>query len=148
MAYSGNRSDKVVTVPIGNCPKSLFGLSGTVQWLCPGHSCPGCGGWSARVHSSHLRFPVDGPVGGRRVGLTLRVRRFVRGNPSRGRRTFVEQIAGLTRHHGRWTERLRAVLASVGPATAGRAGSRLAGVFGVSVSRRTVLRMVEELPDP
>ncbi|WP_328959044.1 transposase [Kitasatospora purpeofusca] len=37
---------------------------------------------------------------------------------------------------------------SVGLALAGRAGARLAEVFGVSVSRSTVLRLVEELPDP
>ncbi|MFD5463084.1 ISL3 family transposase [Kitasatospora sp. NPDC127059] len=119
-----------------------------VQSSAAGYSCPGCGGWSTRVHSCYLRFPVDGPVGGRRVRLSLRVRRFVCVSSSCARRTFVEQIAGLTRRHGRWTERLRAVLASVGLAMAGRAGARLAGVFGVSVSRSTVLRMVEELPDP
>ncbi|MEV7356853.1 ISL3 family transposase [Kitasatospora sp. NPDC091276] len=119
-----------------------------VKSAAAGHSCPECGGWSTRVHSSYLRFPVDGPVGGRRVRLSLRVRRFVCGNPSCGRRTFVEQIEGLTRRHGRWTERLRTELASVGLALAGRAGARLAGVFGVPVSRSTVLRLVEELPDP
>ncbi|MEV7782767.1 transposase family protein [Kitasatospora sp. NPDC088351] len=104
-----------------------------------GHSCPGCGGWSTRVHSSYLRFPVDGPVGGRRVRLSLRVRRFVCGNSSCGRRTFVEQMEGLTRRHGRWTEPLRSTLAAVGLAMAGRAGARLAGVFGVSASRSTDL---------
>ncbi|MFD8752376.1 hypothetical protein ACFV0O_15540 [Kitasatospora sp. NPDC059577] len=68
-----------------------------VKSSATGHSCPGCGSWSTRVHSSYLRFPVDGPVG----GLSLRVRRFVCGNSSCGRRTFVEQIVGLTRRHGR-----------------------------------------------
>ncbi|WP_425470162.1 ISL3 family transposase [Streptomyces tateyamensis] len=119
-----------------------------VKSSAPGHSCPGCGSWPTRVHSSYLRFPVDRPVGGRRVRLRLRVRRFVCVNSSCGRRTFVEQIVGLTRRHGRWTERLRSTLASVGLALAGRAGARLAEVFGVSVSRSTVLRLVEELPDP
>lgn len=47
------------------------------------------------------------------------------------RRTFVEQIAGLTRRYSRWTERLRSVLAAVGLALAGRAGARMASVFGV-----------------
>ncbi|MFF3750538.1 ISL3 family transposase [Streptomyces sp. NPDC002018] len=119
-----------------------------VKSVAVGHGCPGCGRWSTRVHSSYLRFPVDGPVGGRRVRLSLRVRRFVCGDSSCARRTFVEQIEGLTRRHGRWTEQLRATLASVGLALAGRAGARLAGVFGVSVSRSTVLRLVGELPDP
>ncbi|XCW00633.1 transposase [Streptomyces sp. HUAS MG47] len=43
---------------------------------------------------------------------------------------------------------MRATLAAVGLAMAERAGARLAGVFGVSVSRSTVLRLVEELPEP
>lgn len=119
-----------------------------VKSSATGDSCPGCENWSTRVHSSYLRFPVDGPVGGRRVRLSLRVWRFVCVNSSCGRRTFVEQIEGLTRRHGRWTERLRSTLAAVGLAMAGRAGARLAEVFGVSVSRSTVLRLVEGLPDP
>ncbi|MFE5097279.1 transposase [Streptomyces sp. NPDC056638] len=113
-----------------------------------GANCAGCRGWSERVHSSYLRFPADVPSAGKRVRLCLRVRRFICGNASCERRTFVEQIAGLTRRYGRWTERLRSTLAAVGLALAGRAGARLAGVFGVAVSCSTVLRLVEALPDP
>ncbi|MFE2143204.1 ISL3 family transposase [Streptomyces sp. NPDC059456] len=114
----------------------------------PGAVCPGCGIWSRRIHSSYLRFPADLPSGGRRVALCLRVRRFLCPVRSCGRRTFAEQLPGLTRRYGRRTERLRSTLAAVGLALAGRAGARLARVFGVSVSRSTVLRLVEALPDP
>lgn len=110
--------------------------------------CPGCGIWSRRIHSSYLRFPADVPSGGRRVALCLRVRRFLCPVISCGRRTFAEQLPGLTRRYGRRTERLRSTLAAVGLALAGRAGARMARVFGVSVSRSTVLRRVEALPDP
>ncbi|GGT56361.1 transposase [Streptomyces atratus] len=113
-----------------------------------GAECAGCGGWSERVHSSYLRFPADVPSAGKRVRLCLRVRRFVCENPLCERRTFVEQIAGLTRRYGRWTERLRSTWAAIGLALAGRAGARMASVFGVSVSRSTVLRLVKALPDP
>lgn len=113
-----------------------------------GALCPGCGSWSRRIHSSYLRFPADVPSGGRRVALCLRVRRFLCPVISCGRRTFAEQLPGLTRRYGRRTERLRSTLAAVGLALAGRAGARLARVFGVSVSRSTVLRLVEALPDP
>ncbi|MEV0776573.1 ISL3 family transposase [Streptomyces sp. NPDC050428] len=112
-----------------------------------GSSCPGCGSWSERVHSSYLRFPADVPSAGLRVVLRLRVRRFVCRVAWCGRRTFVEQVTGLTRRYSRWTERLRSTLAAVGLALAGRAGARMAGVFGVSVSRSTVLRLVEALPE-
>ncbi|MFF3190982.1 ISL3 family transposase [Streptomyces misionensis] len=40
------------------------------------------------------------------------------------------------------------MLAEVGLALAGRAGARLADVFGVRVSRNTVLRLVDALPEP
>ncbi|MFE0552065.1 ISL3 family transposase [Streptomyces pilosus] len=92
--------------------------------------------------------PADVPSGGRRVVLCLRVRRFLCPAISCGRQTFVEQMPGLTRRYGRRTERLRSTLAAVGLALAGRAGARIARVFGLSVSRSTVLRLVESLPDP
>ncbi|MFJ8664044.1 transposase family protein [Streptomyces sp. NPDC093795] len=106
-----------------------------------GAECPGCGTWSSRVHGSYLRFPADVPSAGRNVVLRLRVRRFTCPKAVFGRRTFVEQIPGLTRRHGQRTERLRSMLAAIGLALAGRAGARLTGVLGVSVSRSTVLRL-------
>ncbi|MFG2986397.1 hypothetical protein ACGFYQ_34970 [Streptomyces sp. NPDC048258] len=36
----------------------------------------------------------------------------------------------------------------MGLALAGRAGARLADVFGISVSRSTVLRLVDAIPGP
>ncbi|MFC5958820.1 transposase family protein [Streptomyces pratens] len=93
-----------------------------------GAACPGCGSGSGRIHSSYLRFPADVPSAGRRVVLCLRVRRFFCRDASCGRRTFVEQMPGLTRRYSRWTERLRSTLAAVGLALAGRAGARMAGL--------------------
>ncbi|MFI2765387.1 ISL3 family transposase [Streptomyces echinatus] len=113
-----------------------------------GALCPVCGVWSNRVHGSYLRFPADVPSAGRSVVLRLRVRRFACRNSDCARRTFVEQIPGLTRRHGLRTERLRSTLVSVGLALAGRASARLVSALGVSVSRSTVLRLVEALPDP
>ncbi|MFD7900565.1 ISL3 family transposase [Streptomyces sp. NPDC059743] len=113
-----------------------------------GSTCPDCAAWSSRVHSSYLRFPADVPTAGRRVVLSLLVRRFFCPSASCGRRTFVEQVPGLTRRHSRWSERLRSTLAAVGLALAGRAGARMARVAGVSVSRSTVLRLVDALPEP
>ncbi len=64
------------------------------------------------------------------------------------RGTFAEQIPGLSCRHGQRTEQLRSTLAAVGLALAGRAGARLAAVLGVAVSRSTVLRLVDALPEP
>ncbi|MFI7360433.1 ISL3 family transposase [Streptomyces avidinii] len=62
--------------------------------------------------------------------------------------TFVEQIPGLTRRNSHRTERLRSPLAAIGLALAGRAGARLAAIVGTPVSRSTVLRLVDALPEP
>lgn len=60
----------------------------------------------------------------------------------------MEQVPGLTRSHGRVTERLRLAMSEIGLALAGRAGARLAGVLGIATSRTTLLRRVMDLPDP
>ncbi|MER5556240.1 transposase family protein [Streptomyces sp. NPDC002793] len=95
-----------------------------------GAACPDCGSESTRVHSSYLRFPADVPSGGRLVVLRLQGRRFFCPESSCARRTFAEQLPGLTRRHSRWTEQLRSTLAVVGLALACRAGARMARVFG------------------
>ncbi|WP_328743890.1 ISL3 family transposase [Streptomyces sp. NBC_00285] len=113
-----------------------------------GAACPDCGHWTERVHSSYLRFPADLPAAGRSAQLVLRVRRFFCTATVCGRRTFVEQVPGLTRRHGRVTERLRQTMGAIGLALAGRAGARLAQVMGIATSRTTLLRRVMDLPDP
>ncbi|MFJ7103936.1 ISL3 family transposase [Streptomyces albogriseolus] len=78
----------------------------------------------------------------------MRVRRFRCRNTTCPRRTFVEQIPGLTRKYGQRTERLRSTLTAVGLALVGRVGARLAAVLSMPISRSTVLRLVEALPEP
>ncbi|MFD5734576.1 hypothetical protein ACFWIY_17315 [Streptomyces sioyaensis] len=72
------------------------------------------------MHGSYLRFPRDLPTAGKLVVVSLRVRRFVGRQESCPRKTFVEQVPGLTRRFNRRTERLRSTLVSVGLALAGR----------------------------
>ncbi|MFF3002020.1 ISL3 family transposase [Kitasatospora sp. NPDC057940] len=119
-----------------------------VRSTAVGASCPGCGVRSSRLHGSYLRSPTDTPSVGQRVLLRLHVRRFVCAGASCERRTFAEQVPGLTRRHSRWTERLRTALTSIGLALAGRAGARLADTLGVSISRSAVLRLIHALPEP
>ncbi|MFJ3205649.1 transposase family protein [Streptomyces sp. NPDC086989] len=66
-------------------------------------ACPGCGCWSGRIHGSYLRFPRDLPTAGKLVVVSLRVRRFLCAEESCPRKTFVEQVPGLTRRFGRRT---------------------------------------------
>jgi hypothetical protein len=76
------------------------------------------------------------------------VRRFFCENTTCGRKTFVEQVAGLTRRWARCSDGLRRMLTAIGLALAGRAGARLAGALGMPVSRHSLLRLVRGLPDP
>lgn len=96
---------------------------------------PGCGCWSSRIHGSYLRFPRDLPMSGKLVVVSLRVRRFVCAEGSCPRKTFTEQVPGLTCRFARRTARPRLAFVSVGLALAGRAGARMSDAIGVRVSR-------------
>ena len=111
-------------------------------------SCPTCGVASKRVHSRYERMMAGAAIAGRSSYLVLRVRRFLCSNTVCDRRTFVEQIDGLTKAYARATPMLREILEKIALALAGRAGSRLASALGVSVGRSTLLRLVRALPDP
>ncbi|MFJ3644208.1 ISL3 family transposase [Streptomyces sp. NPDC090108] len=110
--------------------------------------CPDCSVRSGRMHSTYGRRLVDTPVGGHPVLVELAVRRLYCENTACPRRTFVEQVEGLTVRYGRRTPASRRVQEAVAVALAGRAGSRLAVVLGSVVSRTTLLRLVMDLPDP
>jgi transposase len=120
----------------------------TVRSDAAGADCPACGAWSVRVHGRYSRSLTDLPATGRRTVLVVRARRFVCFTVECSKRTFVEQIPGVTRRYGRWSERLRSVLEKIGLALAGRAGARMCDVIGVQASRSTLLRLVCALPDP
>ena len=111
-------------------------------------ACPECERGSDRVHSRYRRTLADAPIGARTVVIQLRVRRFFCDNASCARRTFVEQVPGLTSKHARRTGLLRRMLEAIGLALAGRAGARLAAVVGMPASRDSLLRLVRALPDP
>ena len=91
---------------------------------------------------------VDTVIAGRSSYVVLQVRRFLCSNTGCDRRTFVEQIDGLTKAYARTTPMRREILEKIALASAGRAGSRLASTLGVSVGRSTLLRLVRALPDP
>jgi transposase len=110
--------------------------------------CPACGAASARVHGRYARRLADAAVGGRRVVIRLTVRRFSCPVPGCKRKTFAEQVPGLTSRYARKTPLLASMLRDVAVALAGRAGSRLAAALGVPASRQVLLRLVMAAPDP
>jgi transposase len=111
-------------------------------------ACPGCGRSSRRVHSRYERRLADAAIGGRRVVIRLRVRRFFCAWPGCPAATFAEQVDGLTTRYARRSPPLGAMLAAVALALAGRAGARLAGLLGVVAGRSSLLRLLGALPDP
>ncbi len=97
-------------------------------------ACPSCGAVSARVHSRYGRRLADLAIGGRRVVIRLAVRRFSCAVPGCKRKTFAEQVPGLTVPYGRKTPPLSRALQDIAVALAGRAASRLAAALGVPAS--------------
>jgi transposase len=116
--------------------------TGTASLACS------CGAVSAQVHDRYWRYPADLGCGGRPVRVGLEVRRFRCGNPACPKKTFAEQVPGLTAWYQRRTAGLRDQLEKVALALAGRAGARLAAVLGAEVSPVTMIRLIRALPDP
>ncbi|WP_211337493.1 ISL3 family transposase [Lentzea atacamensis] len=111
-------------------------------------ACPVCGFVACRVHSRYERRLSDLMVGGRETLIHLRVRRLFCGNQDCSRKTFVEQVAGLTTKYGRRSIGLGGVLGRIALALGGRAGARLAAHLATCVSRMTLVQLVRALPDP
>ncbi|MFF4776531.1 ISL3 family transposase [Microtetraspora fusca] len=111
-------------------------------------ACPRCGMVSRRVHSSYERRVCDTAVSGQETVLHLRVQRFRCGNDDCGKKTFAEQIAGLTVRYGRHSLPLRHLLQTIGLALGGRAGARLTHCLAAAVNRMTLIRLIRSLPDP
>lgn len=108
--------------------------------------CPGCGMHSQRVHDRYRRRLADVAIGGRATTINLSVRRFRCEQPSCPRRTFVEQVDGLTFRHGRRSQLQQAMLISIGRCLAGRADARFAALLHCTVSPNTLLNRVRRLP--
>jgi transposase len=100
------------------------------------------------VHSRYQRTLADPAIGGRQTLLNLRIRRFFCDNASCNRRTFAEQVPGVTTPYARRTPLLRGILEKVALALGGRPGGRMTRMLAVEVSRTTLLRLVRALPVP
>lgn len=109
--------------------------------------CPDCGVLSGRVHSWYVRHLADAAVGGRPAVIDLSVRRLFCDASLCARRTFAEQVDGLTIRYGRRTVGLLRMVQALALALAGRAGARLAAVLHIIISRSALLNTVMALPD-
>lgn len=114
----------------------------------PEATCPGCGFTATRVHSHYERRLSDSPVAGQETLLHLQVRRFFCRNVECAKKTFAEQVPGLTVRHGRRSAGLREAFRRIALALGGRAGARLAGRLVSEVGRSTLLRLIRGMADP
>lgn len=111
-------------------------------------ACPDCGRSSARVHSRYCRTLADVAVGGRPVLIGLSVRRLFCDSPDCGRRTFAEQVEGLTVRYQRRSPLLQHLVEMAGVLLAGRGGARLLQILRLPLSRTSVLFHLMRLPLP
>ncbi|MFI8326990.1 transposase family protein [Streptomyces sp. NPDC085529] len=75
------RSGRCSTRGLKGLGVDAVGVVGDAGWIGrharqPTVACPSCGVTASRVHSTYMRRLADRPLGGRRVLLRLRIRRF------------------------------------------------------------------------
>ncbi len=109
-------------------------------------SCSACGVPSKRVHSRYERRISDRPVAGRSTVILLTVRRFFCDNTGCMRRTFVEQIAGISERYRQASTGLRQLLHAIATELGGRPGSRLCRKMGVPAGRMRLLQLLHAPP--
>jgi transposase len=109
--------------------------------------CPLCSEASESIHCHYRRVLRDVPCAGRRVQLFLTVRKFSCRNPLCPRKVFAERIPTFMEPWARMTIRYCQQITSIGLATCGKGGARLAARLGMQTTRQTILRRVMALPD-
>jgi transposase len=123
------------------------GLVIAVVSTSPTSCCPLCSEGSSSIHSHYRRVMRDVPCAGRRVQLLLTVRKFYCRNPLCERKVFTERLRAFVEPWARMTMRYCEQITSIGLATCGKGGVRLAARLGIYTTRQTILRRIMELPD-
>ena len=116
-------------------------VSTKVRSCCPLCFCP-----AERRHSHYTRVVADLPCAGLRVQLILHVRRFFCDNSDCIRKIFTERLLAFVLPWARLTVRLCEALQSLGLATCGEVGTRLAARLAIQTSPTTILRRLMTLP--
>lgn len=128
-------------------PNHRDGLEVSVIATHPQSCCPLCLQSSSQIHSHYHRTLKDAPCVGRQLQLSLTVRKFFCRNLTCSQKVFTERIPELAEPWARMTIRLKEHITSIGLATCGTGGVRLADRLGIETSRNTTLRRIMEVPD-
>jgi transposase len=110
--------------------------------------CPLCSQPATRLHSRYRRVVKDLPCAGQQVQLILHVRKFFCDTVTCVRKVFAERLPHLLAPWAQMTTRLSQALQTIGLATCGRLGARLAAHLGMTISWMTIVRRVMALPTP
>src|SRR5712691_10023413 len=113
----------------------------------PTSCCPLCSDTSSSVHSHYRRVLRDAPCAGRRVQLVLTVRKFYCRNAYCPRKVFTERLPAFVEPWARMTIRHCQQLTSIGLATCGKGGAKLAALLGIQTTRQSILRRIMALPN-
>lgn len=114
----------------------------------PAPQCPGCRARARRVHSSYERGLAERPLTGRKLHVRLRVRRYFCDRSSCHRKTFVEQVSGLSERYRRSSLGLKRWLHAVAVELGGRPGERLCRKISLAAGRSQLLELLVSPPVP
>jgi transposase len=113
----------------------------------PTSCCPLCAHPSDSIKTHYRRVLRDAPCAGRQVQLVLAVRKFYCRNAYCPRKVFTERLPTFVEPWARMTIRCCQQITSIGLATCGKGGARLADRLGMPTTRPTILRRIMALPD-
>ncbi|MEU8034368.1 transposase family protein [Streptomyces sp. NPDC049099] len=120
---------------------SSFLVVEAVSTARPGR-CPDCRKQARRVHSTYQRTLDERPLGPLQVIVRLRVRRYFCDRKSCSRKTFVEQVPGLSERHRRSSTGLTGWLRSIAIELGGRPAARLCRRLRLVAGRTRLLRLL------
>jgi transposase len=123
------------------------GLAIEIKASHPTSCCPLCAQPSDSIKTHYRRILRDAPCAGRQVQLVLTVRKFYCRNPYCSRKVFTERLPTFVEPWARMTIRCYQQITSIGLATCGKGGARLATRLGIQTTRPTILRRIMGLPD-
>lgn len=119
-----------------------------VTATAPSALCPLCQQPATRLHSRYRRSVKDLPYAGQQVRLILYVRKFLCETADCVRKVFAERLPQLVAPWAQMTTRLSETLQTIGLATCGKLGARLAAHLGITTSWMTIVRRIMALPSP
>jgi transposase len=122
------------------------GLVIEVVATTPTSCCPLCSEPSS-IHCHYRRTLRDAPWAGCCVQLRLCLRKFSCRNSYCERKVFAERLPAFVEPWARMTIRYCQQITSIGLATCGKVGARLAARLGIQTTRQTILRRIMDLPE-